>query len=287
MQYKFWKLSKYLINSSILEYVSKYAGYAFFTFSLCESKMLFFSIIPIFINSLAATSVNSTSLIFQYLSPSLHVYSNPIHTVFLGSFSIYGDQLLKIWILSNFASGSWTYIQQSGTIFPSVGISVSFFKFNLFTNRPTVIKSLYGKPFAISSISSGTNSPLNPQTKSFTGIVDINISPEIVTFSPFTSHSTETIFPSFIFIFFTLYPFRIFPPFFFILVANVSHNWPGPNFGYQNCSIKDVSVFSLLFIPNNLLNISFIIAFIETPFTLWAPQSAEISEAFLPHSLSV
>ena len=46
-QYKLSNLFTYSINSFILEYVSKYAGYAFFTFSLCASNTSSLSITKI------------------------------------------------------------------------------------------------------------------------------------------------------------------------------------------------------------------------------------------------
>ena len=50
---------------------------------------------------------------------------------------------------------------------------------------------IYGRPVAISVISFGTSCPLNPVTKSLTGIDEINISPSIISVFPFTSHSTD------------------------------------------------------------------------------------------------
>ena len=134
---------------------------------------------------------------------------------------------------------------------------------------------------------SGTSIPENPATKSFIGIVETNISPSIVSIFPSTSHSTDTIFPSLKFNFFTLYPFFISAPCSETLFANVSHKCPGPYLGYQNSSIKDVSVFSLFLLPKALWNISFITAVIEIPFTRCAPQSADISLGCLPHNFSV
>src|SRR3989338_852244 len=93
---------------------------------------------------------------------------------------------------------------------------------------------------------------------------------------------------SFIVILFTSDSFIIIPPFFIIIFATSSHIWPGPNFGYKNCSIKEVSTFfwfiSFLF----LLNRKCFIAFeIDNPFILCAPHSAFISLHFTPHTFSV
>ena len=152
-------------------------------------------------------------------------------------------------------------------MFPKVLTFVLFFKFNFLSNKPTVKKSLYGKPNAISFISSGIFSSFISTIKSLSGIEDINMSPENTSIFPSKTHSTETILFSFTFTFCTECFFRIFPPLASISLARVSHNCPGPYFGYQNCSIRDVST-SLLFGLKIFLNISFITAVIDTPLTL-------------------
>ena len=164
---------------------------------------------------------------------------------------------------------------------------VSLIKFNLSTKSPTVKKSLKGRPFAISLISVGISIPLNDAIKSFIGIDETNMSPFIISSFPSIIHVTETIFPLLKLIFLTEYPFFIFPPSSSTLSANLSHKCPGPNLGYQNSSIKDVSVLLEFFFLNALLNISFSTAFIEIPLTRCAPQSADISLGCLPHSFSV
>ena len=49
-------------------------------------------------SSRLAMSIHSASDMFQYLSPSAQKYSRPIQTVCSGSLTMYGDQLLKIWM---------------------------------------------------------------------------------------------------------------------------------------------------------------------------------------------
>ena len=173
---------------------------AFFTLSLCASRTASDFITSILTSSSFANAIHSSSVIFQNSSPSAQKYSSPIQTASSGFSTIYGDQLLNI--------------QQSGTISDNVFLSVLFTSSSFFTRSPTVTKSLYGSPAATFLISSGTS--FIPSTRSFTGIDEINTSPDI-SFSPSgVSHITETILPSFLFIFFTLCSNKILPPFSFI-----------------------------------------------------------------------
>ena len=66
---------------------------------------------------------------------------DPEQTVCSKSSTIYGDQLLKICILPRRTSRSCTYIQQSGTISPTVLSLVLFLTCILSRSKPTVIKS--------------------------------------------------------------------------------------------------------------------------------------------------
>ena len=72
------------------------------------------------------------------------------------------------------------------------------------------------------------------------------------------------------------------------LDSTVSHSWPGPSFGYQNSSIREVSTSEL----SHFFGSSFWKAFFSTPMMLrpltrCAPQSAEISDGWRPHNFSV
>ena len=94
----------------------------------------------------------------------------------------------------------------------------------------------------------------------------MKISPSIFSVFPLITHSTAFTLLFSIQIFFTKYPFFIFPPFSSIFSARVSQSCPGPYLGYQNCSINDVSTLVLSFLPNIFEKASFITAFIDKPF---------------------
>ncbi len=122
-----------------------------------------------------------------------------------------------------------------------------------------------------------------PFTRSFIGIEDITSS-AINSLSP---HLTALTFLPSVTISVTFLPYRILPPISVTRFPTSSHSCPGPYFGYQNCSISEVSVLSLVFLPLSFVSISLTIAVIESPLTLCAPHSAEISLGCLPQSFSV
>ena len=178
-------------------------------------------------------------------------------------------------------------------------------------------KSLKGKSFADSSTTCGISLPFMPATKSLTGIEEIKIFPSYSTVCPFSMQQTlftilfsglctslfswlctpllsllcapllSVLPPSSVLIVVTLLLKTMVPPISSISLATISHNWPGPYLGYMYSSINEVSTF--LFFPLGiiLLNTSFKTADIESPFTLCAPQSAEISLGCRPQSFSV
>src|ERR1700683_3791420 len=90
----------------------------------------------------------------------------------------------------------------------------------------------------------------------------------------------------------TFQPVRMQPPFCCTVSATYSQSCPGPNLGYMNCSISDVSVsfcpISPLFLLPNVDFTKCVIALVmDSPLIRCAPHSALIRSHGTPQTFSV
>ena len=130
------------------------------------------------------------------------------------------------------------------------------------------------------SFGAGWSEASTALTRSLTGMEEMKSSAAISVRLPSeSSYTTDAILPSFWRISTTLASVMTFTPAASQLDSTVSHSWPGPSFGYQNSSMREVSTSEL----SRFFGRSFWKAFFSTPMMLrpltrCAPQSAEISD---------